>query len=141
MTDEHTGSCNCKGVRFRTRGPLRELSACHCTQCRKQTGLHYVATNVTLDRITIEGADEITWYNASTFAQRGFCRICGSALFWRRNGADNISIVAGAFDTPTNLRIAYHIYCADKADFYDIDDGQPQFSQGKPGLATATQPN
>lgn len=137
MTDEHFGACNCKAVRFKTRGRLREVVGCHCSQCRKQTGLYYAATNIALTGITIEGGEAITWYSASSFAKRGFCRICGSALFWRRDGSDEISIMAGAFDEPTGLRMAYHIYCDDKGDFYEITDGLPQYKQGRAGLPTA----
>ncbi len=67
MNDEHTGACLCGSVRFKTHGALREVVACHCSQCRKQTGFYYAATNVPLDNITIEGEDAITWYRASSF--------------------------------------------------------------------------
>lgn len=137
MNDEHSGSCLCGAVRFRTRGALREVVACHCSQCRKQTGLYVAATNVPLDRIAIEGADAITWYDASAFARRGFCATCGSLLFWQAHGASDISILAGAFDKPTGLALAYHIFCADKGDFYEIADGLPQYPRGRPGLVTA----
>ena len=33
-----TGSCLCGGVAFEMRGQLKAITACHCTQCRKQTG-------------------------------------------------------------------------------------------------------
>ena len=137
MNGDHTGACLCGSVRFKTRGPLREVVACHCSQCRKQTGLYYAATNVPLDNITIEGEDAITWYRASSFARRGFCRTCGSALFWVADEAKEISIMAGLFDSPSDLKLAYHIYCADKGDFYEIGDGLPQYRQGRPGLLTA----
>lgn len=55
MSDEHTGACLCGSVRFRTRGELREVVACHCSQCRKQTGLYYAATNVQIGNLFIEG--------------------------------------------------------------------------------------
>ncbi len=118
MNDEKTGHCLCGAVRFRTRGQLREVIACHCSQCRRQTGLFYAATNVSLDRLDVEGMDEVSWYRASDAARRGFCRTCGSALFWQADGADYLSIMAGAFDQPSGLAIGYHIFCADKGDFY-----------------------
>ncbi|MDA8870546.1 GFA family protein, partial [Rhizobiaceae bacterium] len=40
-----TGSCLCGGISYVASGPLRELAACHCSQCRKQTGHFYVATD------------------------------------------------------------------------------------------------
>jgi hypothetical protein len=127
MIDEKTGHCLCGAVRFRTRGQLREVIACHCSQCRRQTGLFYAATNVSLDRLVVEGMDEVSWYRASDAARRGFCRTCGSALFWQADGADYMSIMAGAFDQPSGLTIGYHIFCADKGDFYEINDDRPQY--------------
>lgn len=35
----------------------------------------------------------------------------------------------GAFDTPTNTKLAMHIYVANKGDYYDIGDGLPQNEQ------------
>ncbi|MAY63044.1 MAG: aldehyde-activating protein [Rhizobiales bacterium] len=133
----HTGRCLCSAVRFHTRGRLREVLACHCSQCRRQTGLYYAATSVSNDRLTVEGSDGVTWYPATAQAERGFCSRCGSALFWRFQGEPDTSILAGAFDQPSGLAIACHVYCADKADFYEITDGLPQYPKGSPGLKVA----
>jgi len=126
MDELHTGSCNCRAVRFTTHGPLREVIYCHCTQCRKQSGHFFAATSVANDRINIEGEDDVSWYAASEEGRRGFCRTCGSALFWRQIGAPTISILAGAFDSPTGLKGGMHIFVGDRGDYYDIDDGLPR---------------
>ncbi|MDP2122241.1 MAG: GFA family protein [Hoeflea sp.] len=136
-TQIRTGRCNCGAVRFRTRGPLREVVACHCSQCRRQTGLYYAATNVADDCMEIEGEGSITWYQASEVARRGFCASCGSALFWKHRDDAHISVLAGSFDQPSGLRLASHIFCADKGDFYEIADGLPQYDRGSPGLLVA----
>jgi len=125
--EDKTGHCLCGAVRFRTHGALREVIACHCSQCRRQTGLYYATTNIPLDRVEIEGMEAVSWYRASDTARRGFCKTCGSALFWQADGADYMSIMAGAFDQPSGLAMGYHIYCADKGDFYDINDTLPQY--------------
>ena len=121
-----TGQCLCGAVKFETRGPLREVVACHCTQCRRQSGHFFAATASADADLTVAGAEELSWYEASDDARRGFCRHCGSALFWKRHGSDTTSILAGAFDRPSGLRLARHIYCADKGDYYEIGDGLPQ---------------
>lgn len=131
MQENHNGSCLCGAVRFTIRGPLGKVSFCHCSQCRKQTGLYYASTDVANDHVEVTGADNVTWYRSSDSAERGFCRICGSALFWRGDGADQVSILAGAFDQPTELVVGSHIYCADKADFYEIVDNLPRFEAGR----------
>ncbi len=137
MTKENSGSCLCGAVRFCTRGALRGVVYCHCSQCRKQTGLYYAATDVDVSNVVIEGEGNITWYAASDFAKRGFCRTCGSALFWKRNDADKLSILAGAFDLPSGLAAESHIFVADRGDFYAIGDGLPQHALGSPSVAVA----
>jgi hypothetical protein len=132
MSDSHSGSCLCGAVKFKTAGKLRGVVYCHCSQCRKQTGHYYAATNVADDDIAISGSENLTWYHASDFARRGFCRTCGSALFWKRNGSDVISVLAGAFDSPTGLLGESHIFVADKGDYYTIEDGLPQFERSTP---------
>jgi len=132
-----TGRCNCGAVRFRTRGALREVVACHCSQCRRQSGLYFAATNVADDNIEISGEANITWYRASEVARRGFCTTCGSALFWKHQDDPFISVLAGSFDQPTGLKLTSHIFCADKGDFYEITDGLPQYPKGSPGLNVA----
>lgn len=126
MTDgSHRGGCLCGAVRFEARGKLREVVYCHCSQCRRQSGHFYAATSLPEAELQVSGGANVTWYAASDFARRGFCRICGSALFWKRNGAPDISVMAGAFDQPTGLKGGLHIFAADKGDYYAIGDDLP----------------
>lgn len=140
MQDMRTGHCLCGAVRFSVRGEVREVVACHCSQCRRQTGHFLASTNVPDAHLEVEGADNVRWYRASDFARRGFCSTCGSLMFWKAEALDHISILAGAFDEPTGLKLAYHIYCADKGDYYEIADGLPQYRQDSPLIVTATSP-
>ena len=134
---DHTGGCLCGAVRYVAAGPLREVVFCHCSQCRRQTGLYYAATSVPLAALTVAPTAALAWYAASDSARRGFCKTCGSALFWQRNGADKISILAGSFDDPAALTPGYHICTAGRAGFYDIADGLPQHVRDAPGVAIA----
>jgi len=124
------GSCLCGSVKYRVDGPLREVVACHCQQCRKQSGHFYAATDCADEHLTIEDGGTLRWYSASDFAKRGFCGKCGSALFWRRNDGSETSILAGTLDDDGGIKLTTHIFCADKGDYYEINDGLPQFAQG-----------
>jgi hypothetical protein len=124
--ERHTGSCLCGAVAYEVEGPLREVIGCHCTQCRKQTGHYMAATAAKLDKFRIAKDEGLRWYRSSDSAQRGFCQICGSTLFWQGNGRDYVAIAAGTVDGETGQRIAGHIFCADKGDYYDITDGDYQ---------------
>jgi hypothetical protein len=136
MSENHKGSCLCGKVTFEVHGALREIVFCHCGQCRKQTGLYYASTSAADEDLVIEGADNITWYHSSEKGRRGFCKHCGSALFWKYEGGDGTSIQAGSMDMPSKLVPGHHIFCEDKGDFYEIQDGLPQFRKDSPGLLT-----
>ena len=122
-----TGGCLCGAVKFKVDGPLREVIACHCGQCRKTTGNFFATTNASADAVTFNEDSGLAWYTSSEEAERGFCKTCGSNLFWRRFGSDTMSITAGSLDGATGLHIKEHIYVADKPDWYEITDGKPQF--------------
>ena len=130
MAEPVTGSCNCGGVKYSVTGPLREVIACHCSQCRKQTGHYFAATMAANSDLTIEDSGTLKWYAASDEAKRGFCSECGSGLFWRRNDTDTTSILAGTLDGDAGgIKMERHIFVADKGAYYDIDDGLPQDEQ------------
>jgi hypothetical protein len=117
------GSCLCGGVAFTVTGPLRPVVACHCTQCRKQSG-HYGAFTACADAdLLFTAQDTLAWYSASASAKRGFCKTCGSLLFWKGDGRDYTAIAAGSLDGKTGLTLEGHIFCADKGDYYEICDG------------------
>jgi hypothetical protein len=132
MAEVHTGACLCGAVRLRVDGPLGRITFCHCGQCRRQTGLYYASTNALHRDVTVDGAENVVWYESSEHGRRGFCRTCGSALFWKSEGAAEMSIQVGALDMPTRLEGGCHIFCADKGDFYEINDGLPQYAASQP---------
>jgi hypothetical protein len=125
----NTGSCLCGAVTFEVTGTLPPPSACHCTQCRKHSGHFEASTDVPRSALTIRGSDKLTWYRSSERVRRGFCSICGSSLFWDPIQKDWTAIAMGAFDQPTNTKLARHIFVADKGDYYEIADALPQSQQ------------
>lgn len=126
----HKGSCLCGAVRFDVEGELKPPDACHCTQCRKQSGHFWASTNVARANLRIEGSEKLTWFRSSEKVRRGFCSVCGAFLFWEPiHRPDVIAIGMGAFDKPTATHLEMHIFVADKGDYYEIADGLPQHPQ------------
>ena len=127
----HRGSCNCGAVRFTVdlEGPLQGPDACHCTKCRKASGHFFASTDVPRSAVRIEGEELLTWYRSSEKVRRGFCRTCGSQLFWDPVHRDWIGVAMGAFDGPTGTALRVHIFVADKGDYYALNDGLPQHAQ------------
>lgn len=125
--DVKTGSCLCGAVTYEIAGPLSPVVYCHCSQCRRQSGHFYATTNVARADLRLIREDGLAWFRSSERARRGFCKMCGSPLFWQHDGTDRIAILAGGLASPTGLVEGRHIFVADKGDYYTIDDGLPQF--------------
>ncbi len=124
MSETKSGSCICGAVTFTVDGGLRPVIACHCQTCRKASG-HFVAfTAAWTESFEITQARGLKWYRSGETTERGFCGECGATLFFRRDGAEHISIAAGAFDGATGLALSAHIFAVEKGDYYTIvDDG------------------
>ena len=118
-----TGSCLCGAVRYEVHGPLRNVVACHCEQCRKQTGTYMSATAAQDGDLRIVEDRGLRWYSSSDSARRGFCCECGSPLFWKGKGRDYTAITAGSLDGPSGLALEGHIFCASAGDYYEIAGG------------------
>ena len=74
---ETVGACLCGAVRFTIRGPLRDVLACHCGQCRKSSGHFWAATAAPRDAFTFQLDDGLTWFQSSQEVKRGFVVIAG----------------------------------------------------------------
>ena len=123
------GKCLCGAVTLEVDGELEHPpEACHCSQCRKQSGHFLAAVNVRRSALTIHGGNRVTWYQSSDQVQRGFCSVCGSSLFWNptKEGYEFIAVAMGLFESPTGTRLAKHTFVGDKGDYYKINDGVPQ---------------
>ncbi|GGB32632.1 aldehyde-activating protein [Roseibium aquae] len=120
------GGCECGQVRFEVRDVRETVTVCHCSQCRRTSGHLWASTKAPFEKLRFTADTGLSWYASSGFAKRGFCKFCGSSLFYRLNDEEGIAIAAGCLDTPTNLEVSKHIFVKDKADYYDITDGLPQ---------------
>jgi len=128
------GSCLCGAVRFEYGRAVSQVGMCHCSQCRKVSG---VASNAT---IVVPAAD-FRWLAGEDLRQRyekpsgwgtTFCRTCGSPLPQKMPGAEAYWVPAGLLDDDPGLRIAGHIWVGSKAPWDEIPPGTPQFQEGLP---------
>ena len=119
-SSKHYGRCLCGAVTFKIKGELRQVLVCHCSQCRRSSGHQWAATAAPVEAIEIDCQNTLSWYRSSSKAKRGFCRRCGSSLFWQEDGSRSLSIAAGSLDVPTGLSTQEHIYFDDASDYYMV---------------------
>ena len=127
------GGCLCGAVRYEVRGTLRDVVNCHCKMCQRLHGNFGSHSKAAKTAITVISGDDLSWYQTSDIARRGFCRKCGSNLFWEPFDLDAAGIVAGTLDDPSGLKSIGQILVAEKADFVESTDDCPQFEGSSRG--------
>lgn len=136
MTDNAqitTGGCLCGAVQYEVRGPLRDVVNCHCSMCQRLHGGFGPHSKARKINISVTKSDGLAWYRSSDIAQRGFCRVCGSGLFWEPFELDATGIIAGTLDGPTGIKTIGHIFVGEKADYYAIGDELPSYEASSHG--------
>lgn len=124
------GSCLCGGVRYEVTGPLTGALNCHCNTCRKAHGAAFRsrARVEAGDFRWVQGEALVTYYESSPGNHRGFCRVCGSPLLSRFDQDPSCyGLPLGALDDDPGVKPGRHVFVADKAPWFDITDGLPQF--------------
>ncbi|NNC48611.1 MAG: GFA family protein [Sphingomonas sp.] len=114
---ELSGKCLCGVVTITARFAGKRIEACHCTQCRTWGGGAYLATPMT-DDFTIEGEEYVARFPSSAWAERGFCKRCGSNLFYHYLPAQQRSFLAGLFPGLDDGELHEEIFVDQKPDYY-----------------------
>ena len=119
--NELKGRCLCGAVTVTVTVPRdqRGVHACHCNMCQRWGGASNMALDVGQD-IEIEGADNVTVYRSSDWAERGFCRICGSSLYYRLIDADSYNICTGILEDQDSLSLKSQFFIDEKPAYYDF---------------------
>ena len=110
----HTGKCLCGAVSFEATDLPMETGACHCEMCRRHSGGVYFGVQVPADNITYSGTENIGTYKSSEWAERSFCKTCGSTLYYCVTAAGPHSgtyhIAFGSLDDPSGMKMTGEIF-------------------------------
>lgn len=128
----HKGSCLCGAVKYEVRGKIGAAIYCHCSLCRKATATAF-ATNAPVaasDFVVIEGESALKAFNSSPGVHRLFCFNCGSPIISRRDAMpDVVRLRLGTLDTPLPAPPTAHYFVTSQAEWYEINDDLPKFTE------------
>ncbi len=107
-----TGRCMCGAVKVTGYANKPDVAACHCDMCRRWSSGPYF--EVSFDEVKFEGEQNITKIRSSDWAERGFCKLCGSNLYYHIIDSDEYQISAGLLDQQSELQLTLQVFI-DKA--------------------------
>ena len=100
-----SGGCQCGAVRFSGPPDLENGHICHCRMCQKAVGSAFAAHVAVPNEALRWSRGTPAEFESSAGIFRGFCRDCGTYLYFRRAGAERHSMAIAAFDEAASIPI------------------------------------
>ncbi|UNU43364.1 GFA family protein [Sphingopyxis sp. YF1] len=95
-----SGGCQCGAVRYRASAMLDTSHICHCRMCQKAAGNFFIALiGIPKDALIWTRGTPAT-FRSSEHVERGFCRACGTPLYYDYAGSRHLSVTTGSLDNP-----------------------------------------
>lgn len=118
MTSYHA-RCLCGSVQFDVELAKPEIHCCHCGLCRRWGGGPAFAAELAAPpRFADDSAVQV--YRSSDWAERLFCKTCGSSLLWRSIDGHFQVVPVALLGDPPELMLSTEIFIDDKPDFYAL---------------------
>ena len=108
-----SGRCLCGDVRVSLENPEPHVEICQCNMCRRWGGAFYSGQSG--GAVSIVGEENASIYRSSDWAERAFCKRCGSNLWFRFLPTGNRSFSAGLFEAARDHAIEKEIFHDEKA--------------------------
>jgi hypothetical protein len=110
-----TGGCQCGAIRYELRAAPLGVWACHCTQCRRQTGSAFgLSMAVPLDALVFPGETPAVWTrtaDSGNIVDCLFCPRCGSRIAHRRHQHEGrITLKPGTLDDTSWFAPTRHVF-------------------------------
>ncbi len=124
------GSCLCGAVKVTANSVDQGLGACHCSMCRKWTGGPLMSVFCGSD-VTFEGEESIGIYSSSDWAERGFCKQCGSGLYYKIKSNQQYHMPAGLFENLDDLTFNVQVFIDKKPEFYNFAEETKKMTEAE----------
>ena len=126
----------CGAVGFSATDVPDTFGVCYCEMCRRWTGSAFANVAVPVGSITWTGEAQIATLQTSAWAERAWCRRCGSHLYWRMTEENDFSatldVPLGLFDDPNGFTMRSEIWIDEKPDSFSyVDQGHIKLTRAE----------
>lgn len=116
-----SGHCLCGAVTLVANTATSKMSACHCGSCRRWGGGPFMEVECGSD-VEFTGDENISIYDSSKWAERGFCNKCGTHLFYRLKASQQHMVPVGLLDGDPDRKFVRQVFIDEKPDDYKFAD-------------------
>ena len=113
-----TGQCMCGKVKYAAETEDK-VSVCYCKMCQRWASGMFMGVPTTAFEVT-EGAEHLGVIKSSDWAKRGFCRNCGSNIYYHADAMVNPSVAFGSLDDTNGLRPRIQFYVDKRPEGFEL---------------------
>lgn len=129
-SENYTGQCLCGSVKLHVAEINPKFTVCHCGTCRTWTGGPLFAVQCGTD-VVLEGDENVTIFDSSPWAERGFCAKCGTNLFYRLKSTQSYYVPLGLFPTLPDLEMDMQYFSDRKPDYYCFSNQTKEMTEAE----------
>lgn len=124
------GRCLCGAVSVSFPFQKDSFDACHCGMCRKWGGGPLLTVDAGT-QVSFEGAQSIGTYGSSEWAERGFCKSCGTHLFYRLKKTGFYNLPLGLLENADQLKFHMQIFVDKKPAHYEFANDTERMTEAE----------
>ncbi|WP_323858033.1 GFA family protein [Xenorhabdus doucetiae] len=122
------GRCLCGAVNVKTHQRIEDINVCHCKTCQKWNGGPFLSVDCQ-DDLKIEGTENISTYSSSEWAERAFCKKCGTHIFYHLHHPSTYYVPVALFDNGNSGKLYRQIYVDSKPAYYNFVEKTPMLTK------------
>jgi len=81
--------------------------------------------------VSFTGSENLGTFESSRWARRGFCKVCGTNLFYFLEPTQSYFMSVGAFDDQTAFRLIREIFIDRKPEGYSFVGDHPRWTEAE----------
>jgi hypothetical protein len=122
-----SGQCLCGKLQVTCKDIDTQVHVCHCSTCQGWSGGPSLSVDCGTE-VTFQGREYLTIYESSQWAERGFCAVCGTHLFYRLKHDQRYIMPVGLFGAEHPFIMHQQIFVDEKPAFYDFANTTEQLT-------------
>lgn len=129
---ELNGQCMCGAVSVTATPAKDAIGACHCDMCRRWTSSALMTFQAEPGYAAL---GPVKTYTSSEWAERAFCEVCGSALWYRMTAPGPMQgqtqMAAGLFENAGGHRLSLELFIDKKPEGYAFAGDRKQITEAE----------
>lgn len=115
----HAASCLCGQTQIEASFDSYEIGTCHCSMCRKWSAGPFMSLE-SKHKVNVSPAENVGVFVSSEWAERAFCKLCGSCLYYKLRGREHYYVPVDLFESLPEVKFTHQVFIDEKPEHYDF---------------------